>query len=349
VKFETVYTGWGTPTILTASQLDRFYKILKNNFDLSEVKQIMIEWSPYTTTEDKIKVLSKHWINKITFWVQSLDKKTLKTNNRLQTFELVKNAVNLCKKYKIENINLDIMCWLEWQDLESYKETVKKVQTLNPTTIQTNYFLPTKNTNFDKIGNSYNIDLIKLRNKMFDYGRFLWDLDWKTKKENKNLQQINYFTWNTSILWLWQYAISHIYWKLHYTKDLSLKDYENFVTKWEIKIHWYNITENDELISFLINNLRNWVSIKNINKKFSIDFKNHILYKKINELIKSNILILYNDNNNIKFLKNSRLISSIYSKALYDSEVLKTFLIYFSKNKNEFNNLELRLKQFFID
>jgi coproporphyrinogen III oxidase-like Fe-S oxidoreductase len=43
VYFNTVYVGGGTPTILTPKQLDRFYKILKKNFHLEQVIQVMTE------------------------------------------------------------------------------------------------------------------------------------------------------------------------------------------------------------------------------------------------------------------------------------------------------------------
>lgn len=349
VKFNTVYVWWWTPTILSAKQIDRFYNIIKKYFDLSEVIQIMTEWSPYTTTEDKMKILSKHWINKMTFWVQSLDTQTLKTNNRFQQFDDVKNAVDLARKYGIEYINLDIMAWIPWQDLDGFKETIDLIKTLNPTTVHVNAFMPTKNTNYIKAWGIYNYENIKIRNEMELYWKFLEDDRSKiTDLWKDNIQLYNSHNFNSSILWLWYWAISHAFWQLHYTKN-SFPDYKNFLNNWGkgIFFTWYKLNLEDEIITYFINNLRKWISYDKFYTIFWIELKDTFIYRKILFLIDKWILI--NINKVIKFSLDSDVFCSIYSKYLYKDEVIKNFLNYFFKNQKDYKNLDLMLKQFFTN
>jgi len=352
INFNTVYVWWWTPTILTAKQIDRFYNILKKYFNLEKVQQIMTEWSPYTTTEDKMEMLGKHWVNKMTFWVQSLDNKTLKQNNRFQQFDDVKNAVYLARKYGIEYINLDIMAWLPGQDLEWFKETIDLVETLEPTTIHVNAFWPTKNTNYTKTWKIYDYKNIELRNEMEKYGKYLEDLESKIDDTSKqNLQLYNSHNYNSSILWLWYWAISHSFWTLHYAKN-SFNDYINFVNEWKnVFFTWYVLTIEDEIIAYLINNLRWWVYYYKFELLFYQKLKETRIYKKLTNLLDNWILIEWKNElwEYIRFRINSDLFSSVYSKYLYNENLLNEFIDYMKYNKKEFTNLNLRLKQFFTD
>lgn len=353
IKFNTVYVWWGTPTILTPEQMDRFYTILKTNFNLSQVSQIMTEWSPYTTTEDKMKVLSAHGVNKMTFWVQSLDSNTLKTNNRFQQFNDVKNAVDLARNYGIEYINLDIMAWIPWQDIDGFKETVDLIQTLNPTTVHVNSFWPTKNTNFMKTWWQYSYENIKLRNEMEKYGKFLEDMESKiTDTRKKNLQLYNSHNYNSSILWLWYGAISHSFGQLHYSKT-SFLDYKNSLLgdEW-VRFLGYRLTLDDEVITYLINNLRGGVYLDKFEELFWLKLSELKVFGKVEYLLEKWMLVYWKDENHwdyIKFKYNSDIYNSVYSKFLFEDSLIKEFWKYMIKHSNEFDNLDLRLKQFFTD
>lgn len=352
VMFNTVYVWWGTPTIMTAEQIDRFYNILKKYFNLSQVEQIMTEWSPYTTNEEKIKIIAKHGINKMTFWVQSLDSNTLKSNNRFQQFDDVKNAINLARKYWIEYINLDIMAWLPGQDMNWFKETINLIETLNPTTVHVNSFWPTKTTNYTIMWWKYSQDNINLRNEMEKYWKYLEDKESKiTDTKKQNLQLYNAHNQNSSILWLWYWAISHAFWKVHYCKN-SFQDYEEMLNWKLIPLNWYELTIEDEIITYLINNLRGWLYIDKINTLFKIDLKSTEIYNnKLAKMIEKNIVIETSDDywKLLRFRLNSDVFCSIYSKYLYSEEIIQEFEEIMPLNKYEYIDTDFKLKTFFTD
>lgn len=60
LKLDSVYFGGGTPTTLTAAQLDRVMKVIANSFDMSTVREYTVEAGrPDTITEEKLRVLNK--------------------------------------------------------------------------------------------------------------------------------------------------------------------------------------------------------------------------------------------------------------------------------------------------
>lgn len=352
VEFNTVYVWWWTPTILNSKQIDRFYNILKNNFNLKNVKQIMTEWSPYTTTEEKIQILSKHWVNKMTFWVQSLDSKVLKTNNRFQQFNDVKKAVELARKYNIEYINLDVMAGIPGQEMDWFKETIDLIESLEPTTVHINSFWPTKPTTYSISWWDYSMENIKLRNEMEKYWKYLEDMESKiTDTKKQNLQLYNAHNQNSSILWLWFWAISHAFSSMHYTKN-NMKNYEKMLNWEKITVTWYRLNLEDEIITYLINNLRWWVYLDNFKKLFWIELNDTSIFKdRLQELINNNIVKLKKNERweYYIFRLNSDLFCSIYSKHLFDKTLILKFEKLMDKNKGEYNDTNLRIKQFFTD
>lgn len=353
VKFNTVYVGGWTPTILTPVQIDRFYTILKKYFDLTEVFQIMTEGSPYTTTKEKLQILKQHWVNKMTFWVQSLDSKTLGSNNRVQQVHHVQNAVTNARDVGIEHINLDIMAWLPDQDFEWFTQTLKLIQDeIHPTTVHINAFRPTKNTIYHKQGRVYSREDIELRNKMRKEGHYLEEHKHKIHDSllTHNVQLYNAKKFNSSILWIGYWAISHAFWQLHYGKD-SFDEYSAWLHGGDILFKWYHLSVHDEIIGYIINNYRNGVYLDKFEDLFWAPLDSFPVYKKIKLLEQNNIVVFWENDlwKYFKISRNSDIFTSIYAKSLFDNEIVLEFADYMKAHPQEFIDLDLRLNQFFTD
>jgi len=125
--------GGGTPTYYSAYELDEIMSYIKKVFpNFSSEAEISVEIDPRFFNEEQMKVFKKHGFNRISFGVQDFDAKVQEAVHRVQPYELTKAAVDLAREYGINSINTDLIYGLPYQSLESFKETLKKIVTLNP-------------------------------------------------------------------------------------------------------------------------------------------------------------------------------------------------------------------------
>lgn len=129
---DTVFIGGGTPSILEEKYIGQILDTLRSAARISDDAEITIECNPGTLTMEKLEAYEDVGINRISLGLQSANDEELKTIGRIHNFEEFKKSFNLARLAGFNNINVDIMSALPGQTLESYKETLTKVITLNP-------------------------------------------------------------------------------------------------------------------------------------------------------------------------------------------------------------------------
>ena len=132
-KLHTVYFGGGTPTTLTAEQLDRLLGLMKEQFDFTYVKEFCVEAGrPDSITAGKLEILKKWGVDRISINPQSMQQRTLDLIGRKHTIEQVKEAFHLAREAGHENINMDIIIGLPGENPLDVEDTLKQLQELNP-------------------------------------------------------------------------------------------------------------------------------------------------------------------------------------------------------------------------
>lgn len=132
-KLTTVYFGGGTPTTLTAKQLDRLLGLVKADFDFTNVREFCVEAGrPDSITRDKLEVLKKWGVNRISINPQSMQQRTLDLIGRKHSVEEVKQAFLLARETGHDNINMDIIIGLPGERLEDVADTLRQLELLNP-------------------------------------------------------------------------------------------------------------------------------------------------------------------------------------------------------------------------
>lgn len=90
-RLDTVYFGGGTPTTLSAAQLDRLITELKRLFDIDGCHEFTVEAGrPDSITLDKLQVLKKHNVGRISINPQTMNQKTLDIIGRKHTVEQIR-------------------------------------------------------------------------------------------------------------------------------------------------------------------------------------------------------------------------------------------------------------------
>ena len=105
---DTIYIGGGTPSSLDISELKRLFSTLEM-LNRSKNLEFTIECNIENTDEEKIKLFSEVGINRISFGVESFNKKNLDLLERDSSYDKVIELIKLCRKYGINNINIDLM------------------------------------------------------------------------------------------------------------------------------------------------------------------------------------------------------------------------------------------------
>ena len=133
---ESVYIGGGTPTTLSAEELDFLLTHIERNFDLSKLKEFTVEAGrPDTITADKLSMIAKHGIKRISINPQSMKEETLKLIGRNHSPEDIREAFKLAEKSGIDAVNCDLIAGLPEEDAGDFRETLREVIGFRPKNI----------------------------------------------------------------------------------------------------------------------------------------------------------------------------------------------------------------------
>lgn len=106
---------------------------MKDNFDFSTVVEFTVEAGrPDSITEDKIMVLKRHGVNRISINPQTMNEKTLEIIGRKHTVSQVKEAFAIARKCGMDNINMDFIVGLPGENSQMVKYSMEEALKLNP-------------------------------------------------------------------------------------------------------------------------------------------------------------------------------------------------------------------------
>ncbi len=174
LKLETVYMGGGTPTSLTAAQLDRVLTCVRECFDMSSVREFTVEAGrPDTITADKLMAIKSNGVTRISINPQTMNDRVLNTIGRRHTAEDTVKAFNLAREIGFDNINMDLIAGLPTDTFDSFKLTLEEVLKLNPESVTVHSLSMKRASTLTANGEYEHIKLGSEASKMVDYAREL--------------------------------------------------------------------------------------------------------------------------------------------------------------------------------
>lgn len=130
---QTLYIGGGTPTALSSLQLDRILGRLNDNFEFSKLEEVTVEAGrPDTITHEKLEIIKKYRVDRISINPQTMNQETLKTIRRMHSPEQIIESFKLARKLGFKNINMDIIVGLPGENESHVIKTMKEIFELNP-------------------------------------------------------------------------------------------------------------------------------------------------------------------------------------------------------------------------
>ncbi len=128
-----LHFGGGTPTFFTPEELREIYELIYSHFkNFEKDAEISVEIDPRFFSKEHMDVMKEYGVNRISFGVQDFNEETQKAVNRIQPFDLTKEAVDIARAAGIDSINIDLIYGLPFQTLETFKKTLELVKELNP-------------------------------------------------------------------------------------------------------------------------------------------------------------------------------------------------------------------------
>jgi len=130
-QLRTLYIGGGTPTALSAQQLEFLLDGVTQNLDLSALEELTIEANPGDLDSDKIAVLKNSAVNRVSLGVQTFDDKMLKKIGRSHLEKDIYENIDRLKLAGFDNISIDLIYALPGQTMEQVKDNVAKAIALD--------------------------------------------------------------------------------------------------------------------------------------------------------------------------------------------------------------------------
>lgn len=135
-QVRTVYIGGGTPTTLSAPQLDRLMGTLAEHIDLSACTEYTVEAGrPDTITAEKLDVLCRRGAGRVSVNPQSMDDRVLSAMGRAHRAEDIVNAYTLVRERGIPCVNMDLIAGLPADSPAGFQSSLEQVLTLGPENI----------------------------------------------------------------------------------------------------------------------------------------------------------------------------------------------------------------------
>lgn len=132
LRLETVYFGGGTPTTLSAEQLDTVLGTVNKSFDMSTCREFTVEAGrPDTIDVAKLFALKENKVDRISINPQTVNDEVLKTIGRKHTAQQFFDAFELARKCGFDNINTDLIAGLPTDTPESFKNSLDSIVRLN--------------------------------------------------------------------------------------------------------------------------------------------------------------------------------------------------------------------------
>ncbi len=136
LRLESVYIGGGTPTTLSAEQLDVLLSEIRDDFDMSGCSEFTVEAGrPDTVTREKLTALKKHDVSRISINPQTFNDSVLEHIGRRHNSQQTIDAFRLARELGFDNINMDLIAGLTTDTPESFNRTIDTVLELDPESV----------------------------------------------------------------------------------------------------------------------------------------------------------------------------------------------------------------------
>ena len=172
LRLETVYMGGGTPTTLNAEQLNRVLTTVRENFDMSSVREFTVEAGrPDTIDANKLTAIKQNGVTRISINPQTMNDSVLECIGRKHSASDTVRAFKLAREIGFDNINMDLIAGLPTDTAESFKDTMSEILKLDPESVTVHSLSMKRASTLNTTGQHEEIKMGAVAAEMVDYAQ----------------------------------------------------------------------------------------------------------------------------------------------------------------------------------
>ncbi|MFI5204217.1 MAG: radical SAM family heme chaperone HemW [Flavobacteriales bacterium] len=242
---QSIYLGGGTPSLLSAENLQQLFNAINTHYDISSLLEVTIETNPDDITPSLLDAWKKMGINRLSIGLQSFVDSELKAMNRAHTAAMGIKSVEMAKNAGFTNITVDLIYGTPWKTASQWEDNVNRVIDMGVPHISAYQLTVEPNTALDHLVRKKNLSVlpedetaaqfITLRNLLKEAGIFAYEVSNFSKPGFEAVHNRSYWQglpyagfgpsahsyngkirkWNVSNLHTWQKAIAEkkIWWE----------------------------------------------------------------------------------------------------------------------------------------
>lgn len=136
LRIRTFYIGGGTPTSLSAAQLEQLMAHIANTFDLATLDEYTVEAGrPDCTDAEKLRILKKYGATRISINPQTFSDEVLRNIGRRHTAQDIVDCFHAARAAGHDNINMDLIAGLPGDTVEGFTHSLEQAIALEPENI----------------------------------------------------------------------------------------------------------------------------------------------------------------------------------------------------------------------
>ena len=133
LSIHSLYVGGGTPTTLSAGQLERLFSSARAHLPLETCVEYTVEAGrPDTITREKLEVLRDQGVERISINPQTLEDEVLAAIGRKHSAQDILDAYALAREVGFDSINMDLIAGLPRDSFEGFRRSMEGVLALRP-------------------------------------------------------------------------------------------------------------------------------------------------------------------------------------------------------------------------
>ncbi|MCB9851281.1 MAG: coproporphyrinogen III oxidase family protein [Phycisphaerales bacterium] len=131
-QFDFVYFGGGTPSYLSADQLERLIGRINEHWTWDSAKEVTFECEPGTLKESKLQAIKRIGVTRVSLGIEHLDDDVLEINGRAHRSAEVFKAYDWARNAGFKQINVDLIAGMVGETEDKWRDTVERTLALAP-------------------------------------------------------------------------------------------------------------------------------------------------------------------------------------------------------------------------